>query len=277
MDNKEKVRMRRLGWAGVEIEYAGETLLIDYVQDISPLAVINNPEEQFLASSKTGAASVALLTHLHSDHADPEALSLALSKDAIVFRPIEARGNDADMVLTNDAQEGKVLLVGHSYGGAVISGAGNNEKVVGMVYIAAFAPNKGESLGSISAQKIEQPSGRASIYPDGKGFLWIKYDEHYKSFCHDLNEADALVASLTQKPIHSKCFGGVMGDPAWRNKPTWYQVSSNDQMILPETQKEMAERMKPEKIIYLEASHFSLASKPQEVAQLILEAAKSYE
>jgi L-ascorbate metabolism protein UlaG (beta-lactamase superfamily) len=106
MDNKEKVRMRRLGWAGVEIEYAGETLLIDYVQDISPLAVINNPEEQFLASSKTGAASVALLTHLHSDHADPEALSLALSKDAIVFRPIEARGNDADMVLTNDAEIG---------------------------------------------------------------------------------------------------------------------------------------------------------------------------
>ncbi|WP_317193029.1 alpha/beta hydrolase [Chryseobacterium paridis] len=185
-----------------------------------------------------------------------------------------------DIEKTNDlidAQDGKVLLVGHSYGGAVISGAGNNDKVVGMVYIAAFAPDKGESLGSISAQKTEQPSGRASIYRDSKGFLWITYDEYRKSFCHDVNETDALVASLAQKPIHSQCFGSVMGDPAWRNKPTWYQVSSNDHMILPETQREMAERMNPEKIIYLEASHFSLASKPQEVAQLILEAAKSCE
>lgn len=104
INNKEKVRIRRLGWAGVEIECAGETLLIDYVQDISPLAVIDNPEEQFLTSSKIGAASVALLTHLHSDHADPEALSVALSKDAPVFRPIEAKGNDADMVLTKNAE-----------------------------------------------------------------------------------------------------------------------------------------------------------------------------
>lgn len=104
MDNKEKVKMRRLGWAGVEIEYAGETLLIDYVLDISPLAVIDNPEEQFPASSKTGAASVALLTHLHSDHADAKALSVALGKNASVFRPIAARGNDADMVLTTHTE-----------------------------------------------------------------------------------------------------------------------------------------------------------------------------
>lgn len=185
-----------------------------------------------------------------------------------------------DIEKTNDlidAQEGKVLLVGHSYGGAVISGTGNNHKVVGWVYIAAFAPDKGESLGSISAQKIEQPSGRASMYPDSKGFLWIKYDEHHKNFCHDLNETDALVASLAQKPIHSKCFGGIMGDPAWRNKSSWYQVSSDDHMILPETEREMAERTKPKKIIYLEASHFSLASKPQKGAQLIFEAVKSSE
>jgi L-ascorbate metabolism protein UlaG (beta-lactamase superfamily) len=104
MGTEEKVRMRRLGWAGVEIECAGETLLIDYVQDISQLAMMRNPAERFPASSKPGAASVALLTHLHNDHADPGALNVALSKGAPVFRPIAALGNDADLALTKHAE-----------------------------------------------------------------------------------------------------------------------------------------------------------------------------
>ena len=231
---------------------------------------------------KTKNLTIILVHGAWSDGSNWRHIIPLLHKEGYKVRSVQnpLTSLEDDIQKTNDlidAQDGKVLLVGHSYGGAVISAAGNNDKVVGMVYVAAFAPDKGESLGSISAEKIEQPSGRTSIYPDSKGFLWIKYDEHHKSFCQDLNEADALVASLAQKPIHSKCFAGIMGDPAWRNKPTWYQVSSNDQMILPETQREMAERMKPKKIIYLEASHFSLASKPQEVAQLILEAAKSSE
>ncbi|WP_052496564.1 MBL fold metallo-hydrolase [Pedobacter lusitanus] len=102
--SKEKVRMRRLGWAGLEIECAGETLLIDYVQEISQLAVMRSVNERFPVSSKTGGASVALLTHLHNDHADPGALNVALSKDAPVFRPITAMGNDADMALTKHAE-----------------------------------------------------------------------------------------------------------------------------------------------------------------------------
>jgi pimeloyl-ACP methyl ester carboxylesterase len=175
-----------------------------------------------------------------------------------------------------DAQEGKTLLVGHSYGGSVISGAGHHENVVGLVYIAAFAPDKGESLGSIFARR-EQPSGGTSIYPDSKGFLWIKYDEYHKSFCQDLEEEDSLVMSLSQRPIHSKCFGDEAGEPAWKNKPTWYQVSDNDHMIPPETQKEMVNRMNAKKIVHLEASHASLASHPQGVLELILEAAKSFE
>ena len=99
-----------------------------------------------------------------------------------------------------DAQEGDVLLVGHSYGGAVISGAGHHDKVVGLVFIAAFAPDKGESLGGIFARR-EPPSGAASIYPDSKGFLWIKYDEFHKSFCGDLADDDALVMSLDRKSV----------------------------------------------------------------------------
>ncbi|ASZ13476.1 alpha/beta hydrolase [Chitinophaga pendula] len=171
-----------------------------------------------------------------------------------------------------DAQEGKVLLVGHSYGGAVISGAGNHDKVVGLVYIAAFAPDEGDSLGSIFARR-EQPSGAASIYPDAKGFLWLKYDEFHKAFADDMEETDAQIMSLTQKPINGQCFADTAGIPAWKNKPSWYQVSDRDNMIPPATEKEMAENIKAKKIIHLDASHASLATHAGEVTALILEAA----
>ncbi|MCV9929800.1 alpha/beta hydrolase [Flavobacterium sp. LS1R49] len=170
-----------------------------------------------------------------------------------------------------DAQEGNVLLVGHSYGGAVISGAGNHDKVVGLVYIAAFAPDAGESLGGLLGRRAS--AGGASIYPDAKGFFWIKYDEFHKSFCQDLDEENAFVMALSQRPIHGQCFGDIAGEPAWKTKPSWYQVSNNDNMIPTETEKEMAERMNPKKIISLDAGHISLASHPKEVAELILEAA----
>lgn len=170
-----------------------------------------------------------------------------------------------------DAQEGKVLLVGHSYGGAVISGAGNHDKVAGLVYIAAFAPDAGDSLGALLGRRAG--SGGASIYPDSKGFLWIKYDEFHKSFGQDLDEERALVMALAQKPIHGQCFGDQANEPAWKTKPSWYQISNHDNMIPPETQKEMAERLNPKKIIHLDAGHASLASRPQEVSALILEAA----
>ncbi|TDE27743.1 alpha/beta hydrolase [Flavobacterium ranwuense] len=174
-----------------------------------------------------------------------------------------------------DAQDEKVLLVGHSYGGAVISGAGNHDKVVGLVFIAAFAPDAGDSLGALLGRRAS--SGGASIYPDAKGFLWIKYDEYHKNFCQDLNEEDTLVMSLSQRPIHSQCFGDIAGTPAWKTKPSWYQISNQDNMIPPVTQKEMAERMNPKKIINLGAGHASLASHPKEVTALILEAASTFE
>lgn len=98
-----------------------------------------------------------------------------------------------------DAQNGKVLLVGHSYGGAVISSAGNHEKIVGLVYVAAFAPDKGESLGGLLAKR--PTSGDKSIQPDDKGFLWIKYDEFQREFCPDVSDNDAMVMALSQKAI----------------------------------------------------------------------------
>lgn len=172
------------------------------------------------------------------------------------------------------AQDGPTLLVGHSYGGAVITGAGHLQNVVGLVYVAAFAPDEGDSLGSIFARR-EPPPGGANIRPDSNGFLWIAPDKFRESFCQDLDEEEALVMALTQKPIAARCFDDKSGPPAWKARPSWYQVSANDRMIPPDTESWMAQRMSARKTITLQASHASLASHADDVVALIEEAAGS--
>ncbi|MNI35141.1 Alpha/beta hydrolase family protein [compost metagenome] len=142
------------------------------------------------------------------------------------------------------------------------------------MYIAAFAPDKGESLGGIFGRR-EPPSGAANLVPDEKGFLWIKYDKFHESFAQDLDEKDAIAMSLAQKPTHGSIFAAEAGEPAWKTKPSWYQVSDNDHMIPPVTQQEMAERINARKIIHLEASHASLATHPNEITALIKEAVEA--
>lgn len=194
---------------------------------------------------------------------------------AAVQNPLTSLADDIERTTKlAAAQDGPTLLVGHSYGGAVITGAGHAPNVAGLVYIAAFAPDEGDSLGSIFARR-EPPSGAASIRPDKDGFLWLAQDSFRQSFSQDLSETDALVMAVTQKPISGRCFEDKSGPAAWRSKPSWYQVSSRDHMIPPETEQWMADRMKTRKTITLDASHASLASHPKEVAALIEEAAKS--
>ena len=139
-------------------------------------------------------------------------------------------------------QKGPVLLVGHSYGGMVISEAGNAANVVGLVYIAAFAPETGESVGSVG-----------QVFP----------------------APGALVMAVTQKAPLGKTAGDSATSPAWKSKPSWYQISSEDRMIAPDNQKRMSGRIGARKVITLAASHASLASKPIEVAALIDESAKT--
>ena len=167
---------------------------------------------------------------------------------------------------------GPVLLVGHSYGGAVITEAGNHADVVGLVYIAGFAPDAGESLGAIG-QAAPPPAGAANVAPDSDGFVWIKPDKFHESFCQDLPADEALVMAVTQKAPMGNVFGESVTTPAWKTKPSWYQISSEDRMIHPDNQRRMSARMNPKKIITLATGHASLASKPLEVCALIDEAA----
>lgn len=186
----------------------------------------------------------------------------SLADDAAVTRRVLA------------AQEGPTILVGHSYGGAVITEAGADApNVVGLVYVAAFAPDAGEGLGDIFARQA-QPPGAASIRPDKNGFLWIDPEEFRNSFAQDCDEVEARVMAAVQKPIAGRCFEDKVTKPAWKSKPTWYQVSEDDRMIPPEAERWMAERMGAT-TISLPASHASLVSHPAEIAKLIMDAAQT--
>ena len=186
--------------------------------------------------------------------------------------PLTSLADDAERTRKLVAQQsGPVLLVGHSYGGAVISEAGDLPNVLGLVYIAAFAPDAGESPGGIS--QAHPPAAFANLAPDSDGYLWVKYEKFHESFCQDLTPDEALVMAVTQKAPLASTFGDKVTAPAWKNKPSWYQISSEDRMINPENQKKMSARMKPRKIITLAASHASLASRAVEVSALIDEAA----
>ncbi|QGP81157.1 alpha/beta hydrolase [Sphingobium sp. CAP-1] len=191
-----------------------------------------------------------------------------------VENPLTSLADDAERTRKMVRQiDGPVVLVGHSYGGKVISEMGGLPNVKALVYIAAFAPDAGESAGAIS--QARPPAAIANLAPDSDGFLWINPDKFHESFCQDLTASEALVMAATQKAPVATTFGDTVTDPAWKAKPCYYQISLQDRMIHPDNEKMMAARMNPVKTIELDASHASLASHPAEITALIIEAAKA--
>ncbi|MGW4699675.1 alpha/beta hydrolase [Streptomyces sp. NPDC004285] len=188
-----------------------------------------------------------------------------------VENPLTSLADDAERTRKMVKQvDGPVVLVGHSYGGAVITEAGDLPHVTALVYIAAFAPDAGESPGGITEEK--PPAAVANIAPDSDGYLWIAQDRFHESFAQDLAPDEALVMAVTQKAPLASTFGDTVTAPAWRTKPVWYQVSTQDRMIHPDNERRMAARMNPRKTVELDASHASLASQPKAVVDLIEDA-----
>jgi len=172
-----------------------------------------------------------------------------------------------------DAQKGPVILVGHSYGGAVISEAGNNPKVRGLVYIAAFAPDAGESVASLIANP---PPGAPipPILPPTDGFLALDGEKFAASFAGDVEEDKAEFMANSQVPWGIQALQGAVSSPAWRSKPSWYLVTTEDRMIPPQAQRSMAKRAGAN-VQEVKGSHAVYVSQPSAVASLIEKAAKS--
>lgn len=191
-----------------------------------------------------------------------------------VENPLTSLSDDAERTRKMVAQvDGPVVLVGHSYGGKVITEMGDMPNVKALVYVAAFAPDAGESAGGLS--QANPPAAFENIEPDSDGYLWIKPEKFRESFCQDLSEDDALVMAITQKAPIGSTFGDNVTATAWRNKPCYFQVSLSDRMINPANQQMMADRMGPVKKIEIDASHASLASHPAEITDLIIEAVEA--
>ena len=167
--------------------------------------------------------------------------------------------------------DGSTILVGHSYGGAVITNAGyNNPNVTGLVYIAAFAPDEGQSLSSF-VDPAKYP--KELFIVDSGGFIYLNPKVFRENFAQDVDPAEADIMAIVQKPFHQSNFVEKCGPPAWKQLPTWYQISTNDHMIPPDVQRMFAQRMNAT-TISLPASHASYVSHPNEIADFILNAAK---
>jgi pimeloyl-ACP methyl ester carboxylesterase len=193
---------------------------------------------------------------------------------AIVQNPTTSLADDVAFTKrVISAQPGQSLLVGHSYGGVVITEAGNDPKVAGLVYIAAFAPDKGESVASL----IKDPPPGAPvppILPPQDGFLLLDPGKFAASFAADVGEPKARFMAASQVPWGVAALSGEVTVPAWKSKPSWYLVATDDKMIPPPAQRQMSQRAGAT-VSEVPGSHAVYVSQPQAVASLIARAAAS--
>lgn len=204
-----------------------------------------------------------------------------------VYKILNAKGyhvdvvSNSDLTLLGDAasvqavlarQKGPVILVGHSYGGAVITQAGDTSNVAALVYVSAFAPDAGESLASIGKSAPANPE--SGILAPVNGLVWYDMAKFYKDFCPDLPAAQADFMAHSQTPIGIEALVTPLTKVAWKTKPSWYIVSTLDRMIPPDAERFMAKRAGA-KVTEIKASHVVFISHPKEVCDVIELAAKS--
>lgn len=171
-----------------------------------------------------------------------------------------------------DAQTGKVVLVGHSWGGTVITQAGTSDKIKALVYVAAFAPSEGEASGALG-KDYAVPPGIATLQADAAGYLWLPTASVATNFAQDVSPATAALIAATQGPINSKAFGEVTTVAAWKNKPNYYIIAAKDRMIAPELEQAFAKKLNATTVT-LQTSHVPMLSQPEKVAEVIAAAAQ---
>ena len=171
--------------------------------------------------------------------------------------------------------DGPVLLVAHSYAGAVITAAGaDNPQVKGLVYIAAIVPDEGETVGALFQRAEPQHGTRPQLAPDADGFLWLPPDAFANAVAPDASREETALMEINQHPIALKCLGEPMTVPAWKQKPSWFLVTEKDRMIAPAEQHVMAKRIGA-RVHSRDTDHSPLASAPESVVRVIVEAAEA--
>lgn len=227
-------------------------------------------------AAPTGATNIVLVHGGFVDGSGWQGVYDILKKDGynvtIVQNPTTSLADDVAVTRRAIAQQdGPVILVGHSYGGVVVSAAGMDEKVKSVVYIAAFAPDKGESVSSLIANP---PAGAPvpPILPPVDGFLFLDKAKFAASFAADVDATTAAFMADSQVPWGVEALSGAVTDPAWRHKPSYYLVAADDRMIPPPAQRQMAERA-GSTVVEVAGSHAVYVSKPEAVAALIEQAA----
>ena len=228
--------------------------------------------------TRASEISVILVHGGFVDGSGWESVYKILKKDgysvAIVQNPTLSLSDDVEVTKRVLAQQkGPVILVGHSYGGVVITEAGNDPKVAGLVYIAAFAPDKGESVAAL----IKDPVPGAPvppIEPAGEGFLGLNKAQFRASFAADVSAERAAFMADSQVPWGLDALNGAISEPAWKSKPSWYLVATDDRMIPPPAQQFMSKRA-GSTVVEVKGSHAVYVSQPQAVADLIVKAARA--
>jgi pimeloyl-ACP methyl ester carboxylesterase len=173
-----------------------------------------------------------------------------------------------------DFQDGPTVLAGHSYGGQIMTALGTNApNVVGLVYVAAFGLDEGDSLGALLSQGPVTPA-LAHLFTDQRGFAWLSEDDFVHHFAADVDPVKAKAMHATQQPLAGSAFADIMGVPAWKSLPSWYLVATNDEAIPPEVETQFATRMGAN-VIEVLSSHLPMVSHPNAVAQLIETAAET--
>ena len=231
-------------------------------------------------TTPTGVKNVVLVHGGFVDGSGWEGVYKTLRKDgytvAIVQNPTISLADDVAATKRIIArQDGPVILVGHSYGGVVITEAGNDPKVAGLVYIAAFAPDKGESVDSL----IKDPAPGAPvppILPPQDGYLFLDRTKFHGSFAADVNADTAAFMADAQVPWGVEALGGAISVPAWKGKPSWYLVATEDRMIPPDAQRAMSKRAGSTDV-EVRGSHSIYVSQPGAVAALIATASAAAE
>lgn len=228
------------------------------------------------AQSNAGKPTIVLVHGAFADASGWSKVIPLLEKDGyrVVAVQNALTSYAADVATTRrvvDAEAGPVILVGHSYGGAVITGAAvGAANVKALVYVAAFGPDAGEMLMPL-LQKYPSKIG-AALVPDAAGYLYIDRTKFKDAFAGDVTETEWRVMAATQKPINGEIFGHMFTAPAWKDIPSWYLVANQDQAINPDLQRMFATRMKAT-VREVTSSHVPFASKPDAVAAIITAAA----